>query len=97
MDVLDYSVPPNTFIELGRACAVTLGLALLVWLLRIAITRKDVFIDQFTRLSFLAFACFSAYAVLQEITLIGEPMILWRLPLLLLATAAMCVATAKRL
>lgn len=95
--LLEYTIPTNPFIELMKASAMVFAFVVLILLIRIAVTRKDVILDEFTRLSFIAFVFFSIMIILQEIEEIGQPLLLWRLPLLLACSASMFVAIQRRL
>lgn len=105
MSVLQWALPDNPVIDAVRVIVIGLAVILILWLLRVGVTRQ---LDpgtarpydgneRFTRRCFIAMAGAALLAITQEVEQIGKPMVWWRLPLILLIMAASTAALREKL
>jgi hypothetical protein len=96
--VLDWAFPYHPVVDVIRVGVLAMAVILILWLVRVGITRPGPHSDSsiprdpyplFTKWCFTSMALGAFFAILQELAVLGEPLLWWRVPLIaaMLATA----------
>ena len=82
----DWTVSTNLIIEFIRILTITFAGAVLFLILRLLMNWNKLQFQTDRKLRYVALSLYAILAAVQEINQVGEPLVVWRLPVLFAAT-----------